>query len=144
MPAVNLQSFQTLGFIQNIGPMEWMIILVVMLLLFGRRLPEVGKSLGKGIVEFKKGIKGVEDEVEGQSAARPPQAYTQQLPPGQVQNQQAPWPQQQANPQQQQQQYPAQSPPGTYPTQQQYPQQPYPNPGYPMGGPGMPAPNAPQ
>ena len=37
MPAVNLQSFQTLGFIQNIGPMEWMIILVVMLLLFGRR-----------------------------------------------------------------------------------------------------------
>jgi len=57
----------TLGFIQNIGPMEWIIILVVMLLLFGRRLPEVGKSLGKGIVEFKKGLKGVEDEVEMQS-----------------------------------------------------------------------------
>ncbi len=141
MPAVNGQLVSTLGFIQNIGPMEWIIILVVMLLLFGRRLPEVGKSLGKGIVEFKKGIKGVEDEVEGQSAARPPQqAYTQQLPPGQMQNQQAAWPQQSPYGQQQQ---PVQPPPGTYPAQQAYPPQ-YPNPGYPMGGPGMPAPNAPQ
>jgi sec-independent protein translocase protein TatA len=28
-------------------------------------LPEVGRYLGKGIVEFKKGIKGLEDDVEG-------------------------------------------------------------------------------
>ena len=34
------------------------------LLLFGRRLPEVGRSLGQGLVEFKKGLKGVTDEVE--------------------------------------------------------------------------------
>ncbi len=33
------------------------------LLIFGKRLPEVGKSLGKGIVEFKKGLKSVEEEV---------------------------------------------------------------------------------
>jgi len=46
------------------GPWEIIIILVVALLLFGRRLPEVGRSLGKGIVEFKKGLKGVEDEIE--------------------------------------------------------------------------------
>lgn len=59
----------TLGFIQNIGFMEWAIIGVIMLLLFGKRLPEVGKSLGKGIVEFKKGLKGVEDEVEQRSSA---------------------------------------------------------------------------
>jgi sec-independent protein translocase protein TatA len=34
------------------------------LLIFGKRLPGVGKSLGKGIVEFKKGLKGIEDDVE--------------------------------------------------------------------------------
>ncbi|MBY0309318.1 MAG: twin-arginine translocase TatA/TatE family subunit, partial [Phycisphaerales bacterium] len=41
--------------------MEWVVILIIALLLFGKRLPEVGKSLGKGIVEFKKGLKGVDD-----------------------------------------------------------------------------------
>ncbi len=40
------------------------VLLVVALLIFGKRLPEVGKSLGKGIVEFKRGLKGIEDEVE--------------------------------------------------------------------------------
>lgn len=49
------------------GGIEWIIILVVALLIFGRRLPEVMKSMGKGIVEFKKGIKGIEDEVESES-----------------------------------------------------------------------------
>jgi sec-independent protein translocase protein TatA len=34
------------------------------LILFGKRLPEVGRSLGKGIVEFKKGLKGIEEEVD--------------------------------------------------------------------------------
>lgn len=43
---------------------ELVIILAIGLLLFGRRLPDVGRSLGKGIVEFKKGLKGIEDEVE--------------------------------------------------------------------------------
>lgn len=42
---------------------EWLLIMGIGLLLFGKRLPEVGRSLGKGIVEFKKGLKGVEDEV---------------------------------------------------------------------------------
>ena len=46
------------------GGIEWIIILIVALLIFGKRLPEVMKSMGKGIVEFKKGIKGVEDDVE--------------------------------------------------------------------------------
>jgi sec-independent protein translocase protein TatA len=45
------------------GPWELAIIAIIALLLFGRRLPEVGKSLGKGIVEFKKGLKDVQDEV---------------------------------------------------------------------------------
>lgn len=43
------------------GPMEMLIIGVIAVLLFGKRLPEVGRSLGKGIVEFKKGINGIED-----------------------------------------------------------------------------------
>lgn len=66
----------TIGFIQNIGMMEWAVILIIALLLFGKRLPEVGKSLGKGIVEFKKGLKGVEDDIEQRSTP----TYQSQLP----------------------------------------------------------------
>lgn len=45
------------------GPMEVIVILVVVLLLFGaKRLPEIGRALGEGIREFKKSIKGLEDD----------------------------------------------------------------------------------
>ena len=63
---------------------EWLIIAGIGLLVFGKRLPEVGKSLGKGIVEFKKGLKGVEDEVTAadadidRQAAAPAPRLTQQ------------------------------------------------------------------
>ena len=43
---------------------EMLLIAAFGLLIFGKRLPEVGKSLGKGIVEFKKGLKGIEDDIE--------------------------------------------------------------------------------
>jgi len=46
------------------GWTELLVVCIVALLLFGRRLPEVGRSLGRGIVEFKKGLKGVKDEIE--------------------------------------------------------------------------------
>ena len=46
------------------GGSEWLIVLVIALLLFGKRLPEVARNMGKGIVEFKKGVKGIEEEVE--------------------------------------------------------------------------------
>ena len=42
---------------------EWGVILIIGLLLFGKRLPEVGRSLGKGIIEFKKGLQGIEEDV---------------------------------------------------------------------------------
>jgi sec-independent protein translocase protein TatA len=43
----------------NIGPMELVIVLVIALLVLGpKRLPEVGKSLGKGMREFKDSISG--------------------------------------------------------------------------------------
>jgi sec-independent protein translocase protein TatA len=47
------------------GPFEMMLIAGVGLLLFGKRLPEVGKGMARGIVEFKKGLKEVTDEVDG-------------------------------------------------------------------------------
>jgi sec-independent protein translocase protein TatA len=54
------------------GPAEWMIIAAFGLLLFGKRLPEVGRSLGKTVVEFKKGLRGVEDEIEEASSQPTP------------------------------------------------------------------------
>jgi sec-independent protein translocase protein TatA len=62
------------------GFWEWVVIAVIGLLLFGKRLPEVGRSLGKGIVEFKKGLKGVEEEVN-QAQVDPPSKAQAQLPP---------------------------------------------------------------
>ena len=54
-------------FANFLGPQEILILLVIGVLFFGKRLPEVGRYLGKGIVEFKKGMKGLEDEIEGVS-----------------------------------------------------------------------------
>jgi sec-independent protein translocase protein TatA len=46
------------------GPMELIIVMAIMLLLFGHRLPSVMRSLGQGVVEFKKGVQGVEEDME--------------------------------------------------------------------------------
>lgn len=56
----------------NLGPGEMMAVMLVAVLLFGKRLPEVGRSLGKGIVEFKKGLRGIEDEFTGGSQQSSP------------------------------------------------------------------------
>ena len=63
------------------GGYEWIILLILGLLIFGRRLPEVGRSLGRSIVEFKKGIKNIEDEIETESSGDKFAAAThQELP----------------------------------------------------------------
>ena len=50
------------------GHGEWLLLVLLGLLIFGKRLPEVGRSLGRGIVEFKRGIKGIEDDLEEESS----------------------------------------------------------------------------
>ena len=51
------------AFLENIGMGELLVILAIALLLFGAgRLPEVARSLGKAVQEFKKGMKGIDDE----------------------------------------------------------------------------------
>lgn len=56
--------------IMGIGPLEAAIVAVVILLLFGHRLPGLMRSLGRGIVEFKHGLHDSgtdEEQIEGES-----------------------------------------------------------------------------
>ena len=55
-----------------IGPWELAILLLVVLLVFGpKRLPEMGRSLGKGMREFKDSITSKHDEPEQQAELTP-------------------------------------------------------------------------
>jgi sec-independent protein translocase protein TatA len=63
----------TLGFLENIGMTELIVILVIVLLLFGHRLPGLGRNLGKSVGEFKQGLKeGHEEANAGATPAAPP------------------------------------------------------------------------
>jgi sec-independent protein translocase protein TatA len=59
-----------LSFISLPGGMEWIIILIIGLLIFGRKLPDVGRGIGQGIREFKRGLKDVEDDVKRDEPAQ--------------------------------------------------------------------------
>ncbi|MEK7347237.1 MAG: twin-arginine translocase TatA/TatE family subunit [Candidatus Eisenbacteria bacterium] len=49
----------------NMGPWELTGLFLIVLLLFGaKRIPEIGRSIGRGIQEFKKGMKEVETELK--------------------------------------------------------------------------------
>ena len=49
----------------NIGPMELLVVGIIALLVLGpKRLPEVGRSLGKGMREFKDSLAGLDDDEE--------------------------------------------------------------------------------
>jgi len=53
-----------LAFLPNLGGPELMIVAFVALLIFGNRLPSVMRSLGKSVTEFKKGVSGIEDDID--------------------------------------------------------------------------------
>jgi sec-independent protein translocase protein TatA len=67
LAAQHCEEFEMFG----IGPPEMIIFGIIALLLFGKKLPEVARSLGKGVTEFKKGIAGIDDEIN-----RPAYAHT--------------------------------------------------------------------
>ena len=100
------------------SPVALIVILIVALLVFGKRLPEVARSLGKGITEFKKGVKGIEDDVD---RPLPPPGTNSGYPQGQ-------YPPQQYNQPYNPNQYPGapqgspgySPPPGQSPEQAQY------------------------
>jgi sec-independent protein translocase protein TatA len=54
----------------GLGTVELMIVAGVILLLFGSRLPKVMRSLGEGIVEFKRGVQGIEDDPQASHGDR--------------------------------------------------------------------------
>jgi sec-independent protein translocase protein TatA len=63
---------------------EMLLIAGLGLLFFGKRLPEVGRSVGRTIVEFKKGIKGIEDEVDTAASQPAQRQFPSQTVPAQT------------------------------------------------------------
>lgn len=53
----------------GLGPTEMIVIGVLAVLLFGNRLPEVAKSVGNSFNQFKKGMQGIEEDVNTSSRA---------------------------------------------------------------------------
>jgi sec-independent protein translocase protein TatA len=67
------------AFFGGLGTGEIMLLVILGVLLFGRRLPDVGRYLGKTIVEFKKGVKGLEDDVDAGFGSRETPAPQEQI-----------------------------------------------------------------
>ena len=66
----------------NVGPLEIAIVLVIALVVFGpKRLPELGKSMGKGIREFKGSLSmDDKDEISAESPTKPTQVVEGEVP----------------------------------------------------------------
>ena len=58
----------------NLGPWEIIILVVVLLLVFGsRRLPEIGRSVGKGMREFKQSVTGNDEDTQLEDGQKTPE-----------------------------------------------------------------------
>ena len=68
-----------LGFINGLSPYHVLLVLIVALLLFGNRLPEVARSIGKAINEFKRGMRETNDDADRDSISSKDQ---EKLKPG--------------------------------------------------------------
>lgn len=76
------------AFLPNLGFSELLVLGVLGVLLFGRKLPDVGRYLGQTITSFKKGMRGLEDGVDdvavGPTAQQPAQPVEQIRAPQRV------------------------------------------------------------
>lgn len=67
--------------IGTLGPMEWVIILVVVLILFGgRKIPQLAKDLGSGIREFRKSLSGATEGIASELEKDPAETESNQKP----------------------------------------------------------------
>jgi sec-independent protein translocase protein TatA len=56
----------------NVGPLELVVVLIIALVIFGpKRLPELGRSMGKGIREFRGSISGNDDDDDEEQSSKP-------------------------------------------------------------------------
>jgi sec-independent protein translocase protein TatA len=69
----------------NIGPLELAIVLIIALVIFGpKRLPDLGRSLGKGMREFKDSISGKDDDDDDLEQAKLEMQAQQPQPPAEA------------------------------------------------------------
>jgi sec-independent protein translocase protein TatA len=54
----------------GLSPVELIVIGSIAVLLFGARLPTVARSMGKSVTEFKKGLRGIEEDLDVSSSGR--------------------------------------------------------------------------
>ena len=90
-----LQELRTLWRMPNIGPLELVIVLLIVLVIFGpKRLPGLGRQLGSGMREFKDAITGKDkdDDEDERSAAPVRAALTEATPQAQPDPQATPAP----------------------------------------------------
>jgi TatA/E family protein of Tat protein translocase len=67
-PFSSITSFHALAWALPHSGMEWGVIGLVALLIFGKRLPGAAKGIGQGIMEFKRGMRGATEEAMAEPA----------------------------------------------------------------------------